>query len=178
MGMLNRYLQGKREEINKLKKKRPYLVSEVKKLNEADKWRYQLLKDIAKKMGEIQNRGLGEHKIRKLNDEINLLFREKIHWERRIQELGGPNYTNLTKTTKSNAKSNKITDSELRYRYFGAARNLPGVKELYENETPRFIRKSSCLIQQNLVVDYYNFRDENDDKLTRKEIEAEYKMRL
>merc|ERR1712066_624425 len=177
MGMLNRYLQGKREEINKLKKKRPYLVSEVKKLNEADKWRYQLLKEIAKKMGEIQNRGLGEQKIRKLNDEINMLFREKIHWERRIHELGGPNYTSLTKTTKSNAKFNNIIDLELRYRYFGAARNLPGVKELYENETPRLIRKPCGLIQQNIDANYYNFRDENDDKLIQKETEAEYKSK-
>merc|ERR1712066_993901 len=138
MGMLNRYLQGKREEINKLKKKRPYLVSEVKKLNEADKWRYQLLKEIAKKMGEIQNRGLGEHKIRKLNDEINLLFREKIHWERRIQELGGPNYTNLTKTTKSNAKSNKIIDLELSI-------DILVLREIY-------LASKSCMKMKRLVL--------------------------
>ena len=35
---------------------------------------------------------LGEHKIRDLNDEINKLLRTKAHWERRILELGGPNY--------------------------------------------------------------------------------------
>ncbi len=43
-------------------------------------------------VGEIQNPGLGEFKIRDLNDEINKLLREKGHWERRIKELGGPNY--------------------------------------------------------------------------------------
>jgi hypothetical protein len=32
-------------------------------------------------------------RIRDLNDEINKLIREKGHWERRIVELGGPDYT-------------------------------------------------------------------------------------
>lgn len=36
--------------------------------------------------------GLGEFKIRDLNDEINKLLREKGHWEYRIKELGGPDY--------------------------------------------------------------------------------------
>ena len=43
-------------------------------------------------VGDIQNPGLGEFKIRDLNDEINKLLREKGHWERRIKDLGGPNY--------------------------------------------------------------------------------------
>lgn len=34
---------------------------------------------------EIQNAGLGEHKIRSLNDEINKLIREKTLWEDRIR---------------------------------------------------------------------------------------------
>jgi len=36
--------------------------------------------------------GLGEFKLRDLNDEINKLLREKGHWEERILELGGPDY--------------------------------------------------------------------------------------
>ena len=36
--------------------------------------------------------GLGEFRIRDLNDEINKLIREKRHWEERILELGGPDY--------------------------------------------------------------------------------------
>jgi hypothetical protein len=35
---------------------------------------------------------LDEYRIRDLNDEINRLLREKTHWERRIRELGGPDY--------------------------------------------------------------------------------------
>lgn len=33
------------------------------------------------------------HRIRDLNDEINKCIREKGHWERRIVELGGPDYS-------------------------------------------------------------------------------------
>jgi len=36
--------------------------------------------------------GLGEFKLRDLNDEINKLLREKGHWEDRIKELNGPDY--------------------------------------------------------------------------------------
>ncbi len=36
--------------------------------------------------------GLGEFRIRDLNDEINKLMREKGHWEDRIKTLGGPDY--------------------------------------------------------------------------------------
>ena len=32
-------------------------------------------------------------RIRDLNDTIDKLVREKVHWERRIRKLGGPDYT-------------------------------------------------------------------------------------
>ena len=40
----------------------------------------------------LSTAGLGEFRIRDLNDEINKLLREKRHWEDRIKELGGPDY--------------------------------------------------------------------------------------
>ncbi len=36
--------------------------------------------------------GLGEFRIRDLNDVINKLIREKSHWQDRIRELGGADY--------------------------------------------------------------------------------------
>lgn len=48
--------------------------------------------EIAKKIALIQNPGLGEFKIRDLNDEINKLLRVKYAWETRIKELGGQDY--------------------------------------------------------------------------------------
>lgn len=61
--MLNRYLAGKVEEKEGPKQKRPYLATECRDLNEADKWRQQILREIGKKVMEIQNTGLGEHRL-------------------------------------------------------------------------------------------------------------------
>lgn len=55
-------LQSKKDEAAGPKRKRPFLASECNNLGEADKWRYQILKEVAKKVEEIQNPGLGEHK--------------------------------------------------------------------------------------------------------------------
>ena len=149
--MLNRWLAGKQAEERGERQRRPYLASECHDLNEADKWRQQILREVGKKVMEIQNAGLGEHRcgggawvgaggvvpaplpcrtccasarsaaalpacaptaaltgclpglshpvaarrIRDLNDEINKLIREKGHWERRIVELGGPDYSKV-----------------------------------------------------------------------------------
>ena len=46
-----------------------------------------MIREISKKVSQIQNAGLGEFRIRDLNDEINKLLREKRHWEARIIEL-------------------------------------------------------------------------------------------
>lgn len=91
--MLNRMLKGKQDEKNGPRKKRPYLATECHDLHEADQWRQTIVREIGKQVMVIQNGGMGEHKIRDLNDEINKLIREKGHWERRIKELGGPDYS-------------------------------------------------------------------------------------
>ncbi len=132
--MLNKLLSSKQEEARGPKQRRPYLATQCNDLNQADKWRQQILREIGKKVMEIQNAGLGEHRyvllvgvttayalyvymiththniytplappahdapnpticrIRDLNDEINRLIREKGHWEKRIVQLGGPDY--------------------------------------------------------------------------------------
>lgn len=90
--MLSRFLQAKNEEKKKPKERRPFLASECRDLADADKWRQQIIREIGRKVMDIQNPGLGEHRLRDLNDEINKLIREKGHWEARILELGGPNY--------------------------------------------------------------------------------------
>ncbi|KAL4452496.1 hypothetical protein ABPG75_008158 [Micractinium tetrahymenae] len=177
--MLNRWLAGKQSEERGERAKRPYLASECHDLNEADKWRQQVLREIGRKVMEIQNAGLGEHKIRDLNDEINKLIREKGHWERRIVELGGPDYSKV---------GPKVTDSEGRpvegaggrgpgYRYFGAAKQLPGVRELFEKEAPRQVRRTRAEMHRAINADYYGFRDEEDGILEKVEAEAEGPMR-
>ena len=68
-------------------------------MQEAQRWREQIIKEISKKVHDIQNGLLGEFKIRELNDKINRTFREKGHWEDRIKELGGPDYKKLNPKT-------------------------------------------------------------------------------
>ena len=60
--MLNRFLAGKKSDAAGPKAKRPYLATECHDLNEADKWRQQILRDVGKKVMDIQNAGLGEHR--------------------------------------------------------------------------------------------------------------------
>ncbi len=60
--MLNRFLAGKTAEARGEKQKRPYLATECSDLNDADKWRQQILREIGRKVMDIQNAGLGEHR--------------------------------------------------------------------------------------------------------------------
>lgn len=114
----------------------------------------EIIREISKKVAQIQNgqlivryhsknsnfivtvisAGLGEFRIRDLNDEINKLLREKRHWENQISALGGPHYRRY---------GPKMFDAEGRevpgnrgYKYFGAAKDLPG-KIPYHNPRER-----------------------------------------
>ena len=78
-----------------VKERRPYLATECDDLPKAEKWRRQIFGEVTRKVAQIQNAGLGEFKLRDLNDEINKLLREKGHWEDRNVELGGPNYRKI-----------------------------------------------------------------------------------
>ena len=91
MTALARWRKAKMEEegLDTKGQRRPYLASQCHDLKSAEKWRIQVIREASKKMTQIQNAGLGEFKIRDLNDEINKLLREKRHWENRIIELGG-----------------------------------------------------------------------------------------
>jgi pre-mRNA-splicing factor ISY1 len=177
--MLNRFLSGKAEKESGPRKRRPYLATECRDLNEADKWRSEILREIGKKVMDIQNAALGEHRLRDLNDEINKLIREKGHWETRIVALGGPNYAR-------SAPRVADTDGGVGaagggrgggYRYFGAAKGLPGVKELFEKAAPRTVRRTRHQMYQTIDADYYGFRDEEDGILQRVEAEAEAGLR-
>ncbi|KAL9050594.1 MAG: hypothetical protein Q9162_006552, partial [Coniocarpon cinnabarinum] len=72
--------------------RRPKAVSTVDSVPAAEKWRGQVLRDVSRKVTKIQDESLSDYQIRELNDEINRLMREKWMWEKRIRDLGGPNY--------------------------------------------------------------------------------------
>lgn len=179
--MLNRFITMKNEEKKKPKERRPYLASECRDLAEADKWRQQIMREIGHKVADIQNEGLGEHRLRDLNDEINKLIREKYHWERRIVELGGPNYTkHAPKMTDLEGNIVDVPNPSGRgpgYRYFGAAKKLPGVKELFEKPPELRKRRSRYDIYKRIDASYYGYRDDEDGVLEKLEAVAEKKMR-
>jgi len=78
--------------IRKPKEKRPYLAELCTNVLDAERWRMEVINEIAKDVLHIQNASLEEHKVRDLNDKINKLMREKGHWESRIKELGGTTF--------------------------------------------------------------------------------------
>ena len=170
--MLNKWVTMKQEfNAGNIAERRPFLATDCKSLADCEKWRLQIMREITRKVAEIQNAGLGEHKIRDLNDTINKLLREEGHWQFRIRDLGGPDY---------NALEPKALDAEGRplpggggYKYFGAARDLPGVKELFEAPPPVKKRRTRGDMFKHVTPDYYGFRDDNDPSLAAKEAVVE-----
>ncbi|KAK9881690.1 hypothetical protein WA026_017207 [Henosepilachna vigintioctopunctata] len=158
---------------DKHKKRRPYLASECKSLYACEKWRMQIIREIAKKVAQIQNAGLGEFRIRDLNDEINKLLREKRHWEDQIKELGGPDYQRVGPRMLDH--EGKEVPGNKGYKYFGAAKDLPGVRELFEQEPPPPPRKTRAELMKDIDADYYGYMDDDDGILIPLEKEAEKK---
>ncbi|KAH9494516.1 NineTeen Complex (NTC) component [Bulinus truncatus] len=155
----------------KEKERRPYLASDCENLQEAEKWRRQIIGEISRKVAQIQNAGLGEFKLRDLNDEINKLLREKGHWEDRIVEIGGPDYKKTG--PKMLDGDGKEVPGNKGYKYFGAAKDLPGVRELFEQEPPSAPRKTRAELMKDIDADYYGYRDEDDSIIVPLETEAE-----
>uniref|UniRef100_A0A8C4VW34 Pre-mRNA-splicing factor ISY1 homolog n=1 Tax=Gopherus evgoodei TaxID=1825980 RepID=A0A8C4VW34_9SAUR len=139
-----------------------------------EKWRRQIIGEISKKVAQIQNAGLGEFRIRDLNDEINKLLREKGHWEVRIKELGGPDYARVG--PKMLDHEGKEVPGNRGYKYFGAAKDLPGVRELFEKEPLPPPRKTRAELMKAIDAEYYGYRDEDDGVLEPLEQEHEKKV--
>jgi pre-mRNA-splicing factor ISY1 len=115
--------------------KRPKVITQIDSIPVCEKWRGQVLKEISRKVSRIQEPALSDYMIRDLNDEINKLMREKYVWELRIRDLGGPNYMRGGRVLDEDGK--EVPGGGKGYRYFGRARELPGVKELFEQATKR-----------------------------------------
>lgn len=153
MGLLNRWTTFRREQmLGTGKTGRRGWASECDNLGEALARRREVVKEVTEKISEIQNAGLGEHRIRELNDEINKVLREKHRWEQQIRKLGGP----------TQFGDGKRTDSEkgFKYKYFGAARELPQVRELL---APPVVKKNKKRkreeILKNITSSYFESID-------------------
>ena len=169
--MLNLFLQSKKDAEAKPVERRPHVATEVTDLASCEHWRRQVIRDIARDIAAIQDAGLGEHRIRDLNDGLNKLLREKKHWEKQIKALGGQDYE---------ATAPRILDQDGKralgsegYLYFGAAKELPGVRELFERRAHEPAKQTRAELHKLVDAEYYGFKDEDDGKLVRLEAVAE-----
>jgi len=154
--------------------RRPRMASACKSLRECERWRGEILREISRKVSKIQDAGLTEYEVRDLNDEINRLMREKRHWENQIVALGGANYRRNVAMLDDDGKEVPGTKG---YKYFGRAKELPGVRELFQsrkieddeaNQTLAYYKKF-----MNQGPAYYGDLDEQDDILLESERLAE-----
>jgi len=160
-------------EDDKVVERRPFIASDCTDLPKCEKWRRQILGEISRKVSQIQNAGLPDFQVRDLNDQINKLFREKRHWEDQILQLGGPNYK---KTGPRMLDHNgKEVPGNRGYKYFGAAKDLPGVRELLTNQGFTKTRKTRAQLMKGIDADYYGYRDEDDGVIVPLEKESEEK---
>jgi pre-mRNA-splicing factor ISY1 len=158
--------------------RRPKLITAVESIPVCEKWRGQVLKEISRKVTKIQETSLSDYQLRDLNDEINRLMREKHVWELRIRELGGPNYSRGGRVVDEDGK--EIPGGGKGYRYYGRAKELPGVKELFESAKaagkPQELDKGPTRAELLKKVDagYYGYNlDEEDGTLLAYEAKRE-----
>ncbi|KAL4436030.1 hypothetical protein ABPG74_022265 [Tetrahymena malaccensis] len=177
--MLNRWWSMKKD-LNKMTpRERPKThgrIMQITKLNDCERYRRGILKEINKNVSIIQNAGLGEHRIRELNDEINKLIKEKASYEQRILELGGPDYkSNIEKFFDDEGE---VLPGSGDYFYFGAAKDLPGVRELFQKKKPEAPRRNLLEIFKGLdYEEYFGKRDDDDPTLHEEERLAEEKIK-
>lgn len=154
---------------------RPHLASSVEHLADAEYYRNQLVREISQLIAKIQNPGLGEHTIRDINDTINRKLREKYHWNQRVFQLGGVDYNAIE-------KQRQIEEGDIQsalvgaggYRYFGAAKDLPGVQEFFTRQAQRQETQAMKRNQyhNNINGDYFGWREEEDGVLLEMEAKA------
>ena len=132
MAMLNRWVRMKKDLNQHKPTKKPANISQIQTFQECEYWRQELIMDIKKKFTEIQNASIGEQRIREINDNLNRQFDEKRQFEDRIRELGGPDYAG--ETSEDTLMKLGVSLPGQTYRYFGVAKELPRVKELFQVE--------------------------------------------
>ncbi|KAJ7647480.1 Isy1-like splicing factor [Roridomyces roridus] len=154
--------------------RRPRMASACKSLRECERWRGELLREISRKVAKIQDAGLSDYEVRDLNDEINQQMREKRHWENQIIALGGANYRRNVAMLDDDGKEVPGTKG---YKYFGRAKDLPGVRELFQSRKKEEEEENRALAHYKKFMDqtpaYYGDLDEEDGTLRKWEQEAE-----
>ncbi|XP_023561717.1 pre-mRNA-splicing factor ISY1 homolog [Octodon degus] len=134
-------------EEGKVKERRPFLASECTELPKAEKWRRQIIGEISKKVAQIQNGNF-------LGGEAGMKVGPKM-----LDHEG------------------KEVPGNRGYKYFGAAKDLPGVRELFEKEPLPPPRKTRAELMKAIDFEYYGYLDEDDGVIVPLEQEYEKKLR-
>ncbi|KAG2118304.1 Isy1-like splicing factor [Suillus clintonianus] len=154
--------------------RRPKMASGCKSLRECERWRGEILRELSRKVSKIQDAGLTDYEVRDVNDEINKLMREKRHWENQIIALGGANYRRNVAMLDDDGKEVPGTKG---YKYFGRAKDLPGVKELFQSKKQEEEEENQALAFYKKFMNqgpaYFGDLDEADGKLLEYERQAE-----
>ncbi|KAJ7756598.1 Isy1-like splicing factor [Mycena metata] len=154
--------------------RRPRMASACKSLRECERWRGELLREISRKVAKIQDAGLSDYEVRDLNDEINKQMREKRHWENQIVALGGANYRRNVAMLDDDGKEVPGTKG---YKYFGRAKELPGVRELFQSRKKDEEEENAALAYykkfQTQNQAYFGDFDETDGELLKYEQAAQ-----
>lgn len=156
--------------------KRPPHTQMTRTVKAAEHWRRQVIKEFNDKLSMIQNASLGEHRLRDLNDDLNKLLREKHAWEIRIVELNGPDYRKKSRLYDDDGKP--IQFNVNKYMYFGAARELDGVRQMLKSAKQQQKEQQQQQMSLKKIVPppqyyYYTLDQETEDE----EKQVEQKMR-
>lgn len=116
---------------------------------------------------------LGEMRIREMNDDLNRLKGELHRWNMRIVALGGQNHE---RGRRMYDKDGNLISSGRDYLYFGAAKDLPGVKERISQpkqsvQPTRQDRLRS--LDRHINPEYYNFSDSSSERGLESDLLAE-----
>ena len=101
--------------------------------------------------------------MRDLNDEINKLIREKRHWERQIKALGGPAYKSAPVVSEEGSAVPGSARYLRGYMYFGAAKKLPGVAELFAKKAVKPKKRTRSQMYKGTDAEYYGYGHEADE---------------
>ncbi|KAL0225367.1 hypothetical protein RCL1_003279 [Eukaryota sp. TZLM3-RCL] len=172
LSMMNKWVAMKTQEqyLRSVKETtRPENINSVKTISDAQKWRQYVIADIAKKIVKVQRLSLTEPDATSLNNDINDLIQEQRQWEQRIKTLGGPDYSQVSRTTLQSAT---YCQQDGKY-YFGVAKKYMPQPQPTLQVTSDYDKRSKNELVKIADPFYYGFLDETDELLNAERIAEE-----
>lgn len=156
----------------------------------AEQNRRDILKEIHRKIGRIQDKELEIAVVRTLNDEINESIEKIREWDEKIRELGGLSRRSQRRIEEFEAaaigsspddKESELLQFEGKY-FFGRARELPEVQDFLQHRQEidkeslelSKLRKQRSEMYAKVNHIYYGLLNEEQEKLLRAEEEEAF----